>query len=98
MKKICKEGYNMVLSIYELTSKFPESEINNLTSQLRRASASIQLNIAEGSTRSTERAFLQFLNYAYGSCKEIEVLLSLSRDLNYINISDYSVLSDKINK
>jgi len=40
---------------------------------------------------------LQFLSYAYGSCRELEVLILLSKDLNYINIDEFNLLNDKIN-
>ena len=95
---IFREGYSLVLIIYDLTAKFPDDEKQNIISQIKRASVSIPLNIADGSSRFSKRAFLQFLNYSYGSCKELEVLFSLSRDLNYVNVSDYVLISEKINK
>ncbi len=96
--EIYKEGYNFVLKSYKITAKFPENELNNIISQIRRASVSIPLNISEGSTRSSKRAFLQFLNYAYGSCKELEVLFSLSKDLDYISKDEYNLCYEKINR
>ena len=82
--EIYKLGYNFVFEVYTITKKFPEHENNNLTWQMRRAAVSIPINIVEGSTRHSEKAFLSFLTYAYGSTKELEVLLSLSKDLGYI--------------
>ncbi len=41
-------SHDLTLRIYELTSQFPRHEIYGLTSQIRRASASIPTNIAEG--------------------------------------------------
>jgi len=89
-------GYELVLDFYKITEKFPESEKNNIISQIKRASVSIPLNIAEGSTRSTSRAYSQFLNYSYGSIKELEVLLMLSRDLKYINDEEYKIFFEKL--
>ena len=91
-------GYELTLDFYKLTENFPLDEKNNLTSQIRRASSSIPLNIAEGSSRFTNKAYLQFLNYAYGSCRELEVLLLLSKDLNYIEIEKIDKLSKKLYK
>ena len=91
-------GYNFVLNIYKKTESFPKSEKDNITSQLRRAAVSIPLNIAEGSTRNTKKAFLQFLVYSFGSGKEVEVLLNLSLDLKFINQKDYDVLSQQLDK
>jgi len=82
-------GYGFVLKIYKLTEKFPKEEINNLISQMRRAATSIPLNIAEGSTKRSHKEFLNFLSYAYGSAKELEVLLMLSKDLKYITNDEY---------
>src|SRR3989344_248670 len=77
-------AHQFVLDIYKTTEKFPESEQRNLTSQLRRAVVSIPLNIAEGSSRRSKKEFLQFLNYSFGSGKEIEVLLLLSKQLDHV--------------
>src|SRR3989344_6686502 len=91
-------GYNFVFEIYKITKDFPEIENNNLSSQMRRAAVSIPLNIAEGSTRHSEKAFLSFLTYAYGSTKELEVLLHLSKDLNYVSAEKFSQTYKKLDE
>ena len=91
-------SYKLVLDFYKVTEGFPDSEINNFTSQIRRAALSIPLNIAEGSTRRTKRAYLQFLDYSYGSLKELEVLLLLSKDLKYINDPEFNLLFETVDK
>ena len=96
--EIYKLSYDFVFEIYNLTKTFPKSEDNNLTWQMRRAAVSIPINIVEGSTRHSEKAFLNFLTYAYGSVKELEVLLSLSRDLGYIDEKKYSEASKKLDE
>src|SRR3989338_7001740 len=95
--RIWKEGYDLVLDIYRVTNKFPESERLNIVSQMNRAGTSIPLNIAEGCSRYTKNGFLQFLSYSYGSCRELEVLILLSKDLNYISYEEFNLLNDKIN-
>jgi four helix bundle protein len=60
------------------------SERYGLTSQLRRAAASVPTNIAEGSKRDAPRDYARFINIAEGSLSETEYLLLLSRDLGYI--------------
>ena len=67
-----------------------------MTSQIRRASLSIPLNIAEGCSRFTKNAFLQFLSYSYGSARELEVLLELAKDLKYINKKEHTEINNKI--
>ena len=96
--EIWKLSYNLTLKFYKITEKFPEHENNNLISQIRRSSSSIPLNIAEGCSRRTKQSFLQFLTYAYGSLKELSVLLDLSKDLGYIGIDDYNDLYEDLDK
>ena len=89
-------AHQFVLDIYKATEKFPESEQRNLTSQLRRAVVSVPLNIAEGSSRRSKKEFLQFLNYSFGSGKEIEVLLLLSKDLGFLTYKEFTGLSKQL--
>ena len=70
--EIWKKSRVFCSSIYEITSNFPESEKFGLTNQLRRASVSIPSNIAEGSSRKTNKGFSRFLQIALGSAYEIE--------------------------
>ena len=96
--EVWRLGYSLTLDFYKITEKFPEDELNNLTSQVRRASSSVPLNIAEGCSRHSKKAFLQFLMYAYGSCRELQVLLMLSRDLKYISLEDFNNLDKKLDR
>lgn len=89
-------AHQFVLDVYKATEAFPESEHKNLSSQLRRAAVSIPLNIAEGSSRRSKKEFLNFLNYGFGSGKEIEVLLVLSKDLGFLTSKDFADLSKQL--
>lgn len=89
-------AHQFVLDIYKATEKFPETEHKGLSSQLRRAAVSIPLNIAEGSSRRSRKEFLNFLNYSFGSGKEVEVLLELSKDLGFIASKEFEDLSKKL--
>ena len=91
-------SYDFVLQIYKVLDQFPEHEKNNITSQLRRASVSIPLNIAEGAVKASRREFFHYLNIAFGSAKEVEVLIELSKDLGYFNEETYSHFSNKIDE
>ena len=79
-----QKGYKLALEIYKITQNYPKEEIYGLISQMRRSAVSIPCNIAEGYRRGHRKEYLQFLHMAYGSCSELETLLSLSRDLGYI--------------
>src|SRR3989338_1402097 len=91
-------SYFFVLEVYQFTRKFPASEEQNITSQLRRAAVSIPLNIAEGSAKASNREFAYFLNVAYASAKEVEVLLDLSKDLKYIDPETHLYLATKLDQ
>ena len=96
--EIFRLSYQLAIKLYKTTEKFPEHELNNLTSQIRRASISIPLNIAEGCSRYTKKEFLQFLKYSYGSVKELQVILMLCRDFKYINSEEYLDLYEELDK
>lgn len=96
--EIWQLSYQLTLKLYKITERFPENEQNNLISQIRRASSSIPLNIAEGTSRFTKKSYLQFLQYAYGSLREIQVLLDLSKDLGYLQKEEYNIVNEDIDK
>jgi four helix bundle protein len=63
---------------YSITASFPKSEMFGLTNQIRRASASVPANIAEGWARHNKNEFAYFLRIAHGSLRELESHLILS--------------------
>jgi four helix bundle protein len=82
--KVWQRGHALVLSIYRMTTAFPQTERYGLTSQLRRSTLSVPTNIAEGSKRLTATEYARFLNIAEASLAETEYLVIVSRDLGYI--------------
>ena len=89
-------SHDLTLKIYELTSGFPRDEIYGLTSQIRRACASIPTNIAEGCGRGSSTDFARFLQIVMGSASETEYLILLAHDLKYLNDDQYVALIDTI--
>jgi len=87
-----QKSNNLVLEIYKITKKFPTDEKFGVTSQLRRASLSIPLNIVEGYARRSSKEFRHFLNIALGSLAETEYLLELCTHLSYISETTYKKL------
>lgn len=83
--EIWKRSRLFCSKIYKATSQFPEYEKFGLTNQLRRASVSIASNIAEGTSRKSNKDFGRFLELAIGSAYEIETQLLISNDLNFLS-------------
>ena len=76
----------MALVVHRLTLSFPDYEKYELGSQLRKATKSIALNIAEGyGKRKSANEFKRFLAMAIGSCDETKVLISFAGDLGYLS-------------
>ena len=94
--KVWEKAHQLALSGYKSTAAFPREEMYGLTSQLRRACASVATNIAEGCGRGTNAEFRRFLQIAMGSASETEYLCLLARDLAYLADGDYVSLQEQI--
>lgn len=81
---IWKKSRLFCSKIYNVTATFPSEEKFGITNQLRRASVSIPSNIAEGSSRNSNKDFARFLEIAIGSAYEAETQLLISSDLGFI--------------
>lgn len=71
--------------IYGLTSNFPDKERYGLIPQLQRAAISVASNIVEGTTRSTNKEKIRFIEISYSSLMETYCQLQISEDLGYID-------------
>jgi four helix bundle protein len=90
--RVWEKAHQLVLAIYEMTSTFPKQEMFGLTSQMRRCSASIPSNIAEGCGKRGNAEFQCFLGIALGSASELEYQLLLVRDLGLLQDLKYKQL------
>ena len=94
--KVWQKSHALVLRIYTATSTFPDSERYGLTSQMRRAAASVPANIAEGCARAGRSEFRQFLYVSAGSASELEYFLLLARDLRLITEKQHAALDGSL--
>ncbi len=93
---IWKEGIEIVKDTYKTTKLFPKSETYTLSSQMQRCSISIPSNIAEGTSKGTDKHFLQYLETALGSAFEWETQLIISYEIDYISEDTFKHLERKI--
>jgi four helix bundle protein len=82
--------------IYNLTRSFPRDEVYGLTSQVRRSSASIGANIAEGCGRRSDGEMSRFLQIARGSASETEYHLLLAKDLGFLSEDDFRKTEQRV--
>lgn len=78
--------------IYSFTDRFPQGERFGLTNQIRRASISIGLNIAEGRGRGGDREFVRFLLIARGSLFEVISAAEIAAQLHYLAPEDHQAI------
>jgi four helix bundle protein len=98
---VFQKAHQLTLELYKVTKNFPASEKWDLTSQIRRAAASIGANLLEGSYRNNSREYRQFAGIANGSAGELKYHLLLGHDLEYIDDAQYKGLRsecDEISK
>ncbi len=81
---VWQKSHRLVIDIYAVTTNFPKTEQFNLISQINRAAVSIPTNIVEGCGRETQKELIRFLYISSGSAHELEYLILLSTDLNFI--------------
>lgn len=96
--KVWASAHEIALGAYKATENFPEQERYALVQQIRRSGLSIAANIAEGAARGTDRDFARFLKIALGSANELEYLLTLARDLTYLDRQTHGLMDSKLNE
>lgn len=88
---VFQKASNLAFELFILTKVWPKEYLFDLTSQLRRASLSISLNIAEGSGRS-KKEFRRFLDIARSSCLESVAVLKIAQKLDLLDNTEHERL------
>jgi len=94
--QVWHKAHDLVIKVYKVTKSFPREEVYGLTSQIRRAAASIPTNIAEGCGRGSTKELKQFLRISMGSASEVEYQILLSYELRYMDSETYENLNSDI--
>ncbi len=87
---VWEKSHRLAVQVYVDTKRFPKEELNGLTAEMRRCSASIPAKIAEGCGRNRDSELARFFEMAMGSACELEYLFLLSRDLGYLGQEEFN--------
>ena len=87
--EVWKKSMQLVELIDAVTKKFPKDELYILSSQIKRASDSIVLNIGEGSQGQTNAEFARFLSFSIRSCIEVVCCIYIAPRRNIISEEDF---------
>ena len=93
---VYQNAKRLVVDIYGILDKFPSDEKYGLCSQIKRATTSIPINIAEGFGRFSSKEKVHFMEIAYGSLTETLCELELAVALGYINEKEYDIMEEQI--
>ena len=89
---VWQKAMSLAAACYTTTKTFPPAEMFGMTSQIRRAAASIPANIAEGNGRENTGSYIHSLRIAQGSLKELETHLLLSQSVELMREAETSEL------
>jgi four helix bundle protein len=84
---IWQKGFEIAAQSFKLIETFPKEERFSLSNQITRASVSIASNIAEGSSRTSEKDYNRFLELSLGSSFELETQLLIAEAVNYGDVT-----------
>ena len=95
---IWNEARELVKEVYKITAKFPKEETFGLINQIRRATVSILLNLAEGANRSLSKEKVRFYEMSHTSVDEVVSALYIALDLDYIPKDDFDRLYELLSR
>lgn len=96
--QVWQKAMLFVSHVYRISRGFPKNELYGLTDQLRRASATIVLNIAEGSGSGSDKEFARFLRISLRSSYEVVTAVEIAKMLSYGDIHELDKLLDEVDE
>jgi len=94
--KVWEKAHALTLAIYKSTEGFPKQEMYALTNQIQRAAVSIPANIAEGCGKDSDAELKRYFLISMGSASELEYLLLLAHDLDYLSESTFQSMTNDL--
>jgi four helix bundle protein len=92
------KAVHLVVSVYDVSRRFPASERFGLAAQMQRAAVSIPSNVAEGAARKGRKEYLQFIYTARGSLSELDTQVEIAGLLGYLKPDESSKLQAEIDE
>lgn len=96
--KAWQHGQRLAIECSRAARNFPDYEQGALADQLRRACYRVPLNIAEGNTRHGSRECRRFLDSARSSLAEVETIIEMARELEYVSAAEFGRLEALANE
>ena len=93
-----QEAHKLCVWTYQITKKFPPDERFGLTTQMRRSSSSVPMNIAEGNVKRSKKDQAHFLETALGSLEELHYQYVLAFELHYIIVDESQKAHDWVQR
>lgn len=81
--KIWQKGFEIAVKSFKLVSTFPKEEKFGISSQITKTAVSIPSNVAEGSSRSSEKDYNRFIEISLGSSFELETQMLIAESVNH---------------
>jgi len=91
---VYQKGYELAMQVFKLSKRFPVDERFALTSQIRRSSRSICLNLREAwAKRRYEAHFISKLTDCDGENSETDTSLDFAKDCGYITSEQHTEMA-----
>lgn len=94
--RVFKESFDLAMTVFQLSKQFPVEERFNLTSQLRRSSRSVCLNLGEAwRKRRYKRAFIAKLSDCETEACESQISLRFAKACGYLSHEQCNTLEER---
>ena len=96
--KVWQKATQLAIDIYQITQKFPKSEVYGLTTQIRRSVIAIPSNIAEGACRGHLAEYIQFLRVSFASGAELETQLIIAKEVGLLEEKVFDQINSQLSE